>query len=338
MDALLKCFFDKFLELERNTLHACYRRKATVQYFNTLIEGCCRGSAGDPQKICRDAIMAIVRFHHVHKNKNGGVCLMGKYHNILYVGLKLCYDWQLKDAGTVAALLDHIYGCEKTFERLWVGAIFGTRASHFIAGWKSDFSDQEENLRAVVYYLDHASTAGLEYHCENRNILQRFIDVPIECCGRVSPAKILVQYGVPDKLHILLRFGAIVTGDEGGNATIVESLLNRLNEFNHSYPYNLVDCLIFLLRVIPTINIKPLPVEGYKEGANVQRDYVLDHFPNLIDDGIIPINRCGIEPPDLKHLCRCQIRHVLWLNYQLPFGTRVLPIPEVLQRYLDLMD
>lgn len=35
-----------------------------------------------------------------------------------------------------------IYSCEKTFERIHLGAIFGSNAPYFIAGWRSDFTDQ----------------------------------------------------------------------------------------------------------------------------------------------------------------------------------------------------
>lgn len=35
-----------------------------------------------------------------------------------------------------------IYECEKTFERIFLGALFGPHAPHFIAGWRSDFQDQ----------------------------------------------------------------------------------------------------------------------------------------------------------------------------------------------------
>jgi ankyrin repeat and SOCS box protein 17 len=37
---------------------------------------------------------------------------------------------------------EEIYSCEKTFERLFLGALFGTHAPYFIAGWRSDFKDQ----------------------------------------------------------------------------------------------------------------------------------------------------------------------------------------------------
>lgn len=39
-----------------------------------------------------------------------------------------------------------IYDCEKTFERIFLGALFGPHAPHFIAGWRSDFKDQVSQL------------------------------------------------------------------------------------------------------------------------------------------------------------------------------------------------
>lgn len=46
---------------------------------------------------------------------------MGKYHNLLYVAMKLAFDWSLQDNGVVAALLDELYACERTFERIFLG-------------------------------------------------------------------------------------------------------------------------------------------------------------------------------------------------------------------------
>lgn len=88
---------------------------------------------------------------------------MGNNHNVLYVAMNICHSWQLQDTPTVVALLENMYHCEKTFERIWIGAIFGTRAPYFIAGWKSDFDDKEDNFRAVVYYLHHATLGELEF-------------------------------------------------------------------------------------------------------------------------------------------------------------------------------
>lgn len=35
-----------------------------------------------------------------------------------------------------------IYQCEQTFERIFLGCLFGSNAPYFIAGWRSDFVDQ----------------------------------------------------------------------------------------------------------------------------------------------------------------------------------------------------
>lgn len=65
---------------------------------------------------------------------------------------------------------------------------------------------------------------------------------------------------------------------------------------------------------------------------------MLEKYSDLIEDGIVPLNRCGVIPAELKHLCRCTIRRRLWEKYQLPNGIRLLKIPEALHRYLDVLE
>ncbi|KAJ8944035.1 hypothetical protein NQ314_009567 [Rhamnusium bicolor] len=227
------------------------------------------------------------------RNNNGTVCMMGKYHNILYVA--------------VSTLLEGIYACEKTFERILIGAIFGNKAPHYIAGWKCDFDTQEENLRALIYFIDKANDAGLE----------------LPFCN-------------DDKLLIFLRFGAkVYNASEDSN--VFEHLLNRLLEFNHVYPYNLVSCLQLLLRVVPTIKLgiqDDITEEEYK----IHRERFLEKYSNLVEDGLVPLSRYGFNSPELKHLCRCTIRERLWENYQLPNGIKSLAVPESLWRYLDILE
>ena len=122
------------------------------------------------------------------RDNNGKVCLLGKYHNVLYVAVKLCFDWKLDDSETIVQLLNDIYLCEKTFERLFVGAIFGTRVTHLISGWKSDFQNREENLKAVLYFLEHATKLKLTFLIKGKNI--KFIDVPMESYGKATPLKV----------------------------------------------------------------------------------------------------------------------------------------------------
>lgn len=33
------------------------------------------------------------------------ICMMGKYHNVLYIGLKVAWDWAVKDSSTICQLL-----------------------------------------------------------------------------------------------------------------------------------------------------------------------------------------------------------------------------------------
>lgn len=257
---------------------------------------------------------------------------MGKYHNILYVAVRLCYDWQLQDTATITAVLDQIYNCEKTFERLWIGALFGIGATYLLAGWKSDFDNQEENVRALVFFLNNATDAHAEYFYESKQEVVRFIDLPIDICGRASPLKITVQLGIPDKLLTLLRFGA----QDEEPVSIFEGLLSNLTSYNRAYPYNLIACLEILLRALPAIYLEI--DDSNINNSNKQKDVILERFPELIEDGIVPVSRCGIEPPQLKHLCRCTIRQQLWRNYQLPNGIRTLPVPQFLHRYIDLLE
>lgn len=75
-------------------------------------------------KTCKNFVTSALRYHNSCKTNNGDVCLMGKYHNLLYIAMKLTFDWSLQDNGVVAALLDEMYACEGTFERIFLGKTF----------------------------------------------------------------------------------------------------------------------------------------------------------------------------------------------------------------------
>ncbi|KAH1027184.1 uncharacterized protein LOC109535533 isoform X1 [Dendroctonus ponderosae] len=339
MDQFLGCYLDGFNGSARNSLHDRRNRKQMVDYINTLIQGCAGAANNDTEQTCKEAITTLLLHHDKTKNANGTVCMMGKYHNILYVAVKLCYLWQLQDAELVCKLLTGIYSCEQTFERIFIGAIFGTKAPHFIAGWKSDFDDQEENVRGVVYFLDKANKGKLMLPVFRNSLPEniRFLDIPIDSCAKASPVKLCIQLGLPDKLLIFLRFGAQIT-DLSDELSNFQYILNRLSEFNHCYPYNIVACLQILLRVVPTINISKAPISCDKTESILIREIVAETYNDLLEDGILPRSRCGFFPPELKHICRCAIRQQLWKNFALPAGIRQLPLPEKMWRYLDILD
>lgn len=187
--------------------------------------------------------------------------------------------------------------------------------------------------------MDHATNANLEY--TEDDVTYRFIDVPLESCGKASPVRVVIQLGAAEMLMILLRFGARVTSDIT-STNPVESVLDRLNEYNRKYPYELVTCLKLILRAVPTINLTvdknlfkhlDLPVN-----YNYQRKVVIEKYGDILLDHLVPSTRCGIQPVELKHLSRCAVRQALWKNFQLPLGIYKLSIPETLKKYLDLMD
>jgi ankyrin repeat/SOCS box protein 17 len=164
---------------------------------------------------------------------------------------------------------------------------------------------------------------------------RRFIDVPMESYGQVVPLHVAVQNASPDILQIMLRYGASV-GDDQFLPAPIEILLARMNEYNSEdqYPQQLLMCLKLLLRSIPTIT-KKIPSHE-RETFGLENISIYDQYPNLAIKNLLPAERSGNVPPELKHLCRCRIRQCLSDNWALPHGIKLLQIPTILQDYLDL--
>ncbi|XP_003426751.1 uncharacterized protein LOC100678008 [Nasonia vitripennis] len=337
MEVLIDCYFDRLFDgMDRSSLASRHKRRQLVKFFSDVIKSCAEAENLEKADVCERIVRAALRYHSISMAENGSVCMLGKFHNVLYVAAKLCYDWQINNNELVAKILDDMFYCEKTFERIFVGAIFGTRVTHFLSGWKSDFDDREENMLALVYFLDHAVAGRLEYDCQRLSSRRRFIDVPMESYGQVLPLRVAVQNGSPDILQIMLRYGASTENDKLAPAPI-EILLSRLNEYDEDVncPQHLLTCLKLLLRTIPSVYIK-VP-SHVAETCGIQRVSVYEQYPNLTDKNLLPPERSGIRPPELRHLCRCRIRQCLFENWALPHGIRQLQIPKTLQDYLDLL-
>uniref|UniRef100_A0A182T9D7 SOCS box domain-containing protein n=1 Tax=Anopheles maculatus TaxID=74869 RepID=A0A182T9D7_9DIPT len=338
MEYVFDVFFDEcFNKMERCGLMSRAGRRDIISHLNSVISGCIQGrQTASTQLAVGLAVTSAIDYHNRMKGDNYQVCLMGKYHNVLYIALRITWDWGLEDSAIVRNLLDEIFRCEKTFERLFLGALFGCNAPHFIAGWKSDFNDQDENLRAVVFFLHHSAKAravyptySYAYQCLRQT---KFIDVPIESCGKASPLRVALQASAPDIVLILLRHGANPCPDDGG-ASPVLSLLEKLADCeNHCYPFQLVSCLKLLLRTIVMVELP------YKPHVYAVRKEMFDSkYTALLEDGLLPPDQVyGI--PSLKHMSRCTIRESLRENFQLPGSIVKLPLPRKLQKYIDLLD
>ncbi|XP_012287291.1 uncharacterized protein LOC105703454 [Orussus abietinus] len=343
MEVLIDCYFDKlFAEMERSCLASRYKRRELVRYFSDVINSCAEAENLETEDVCERIVLAALRYHNITLSENGSVCLLGKFHNVLYVAAKLCYDWNLKNNEIVSRLLNDIFYCEKTFERILVGAIFGTRVTHFLSGWKCDFEDREENIRALTYFLDHAAMGRLEYRCNSSGgFKRRLIDIPMESYGQVLPLRVAIQHGSPDILLIMLRYGASTESDKLAPSPI-EILLSKLNEYNVGiddndvciYPQHLLLCLKLLLRTITTVCVRtPEHIAGQSGVFSLS---LRDRYPKLAESNLVPPERSGEYPAELMHLCRCKIRQTLFENWALPHGIRTLQIPESLRDYLDL--
>lgn len=318
MESILDCYFDNvFEELPRGSLLSRQKRQELTEYFSMVIEACASAEECSISDGCKTAVSAAISYHNVSKNENGGVCRMGKFHDVLYLGMKLCFDFRLDDTGIVSELLNAIFGCEKSFERISAGAVFGVKVTHFIAGWKSDFVDQGENVAALLYFAEHASKARLLFGGH------RFLDVPLSSVPSTSVLQVSLQIPRPDLLLLLLQNGCNVFQIE--IQAILRNILDAAN-----YSDDRVLCFRYLLRSLLCVDFSPdCDVLNPETGEILGRD-------RLVVDRVLPATRCGRNPIELKHMCRFRIRAILWDNWQLPYGIGVLPLPDALRDYLNL--
>ncbi|XP_067000205.2 uncharacterized protein stops [Anabrus simplex] len=320
MESFLDCYFDDiFSKLERDCLLARYRRRQLVDYLNTLIMGCCRGEGCSVQLGCARAVMAALRYHASCMHNNGEVCMMGKYHNVLYVAAKLCFDWKLENRSIVCEVLQNMFRCERTLERLMIGAILGPHVTHVLSGWKSDYDSQKQNCLALEYFLEHAAGERLLFDCGTPT---RLADVPMSSYCYTTPLRLALQLGQPDTALLLLRYGA-----RAAQNTPVPVVIGNGQE---------ITCLRYLLRGVPMAAVLPHPQKRKKQ-VGLWRDIIYYDEDSHVAS-FIPESRRGNQPPQLKHLCRCVLRKTLLENWQLPGGIADLPLPVSLQKYLDLVE
>lgn len=311
----MKCYFENvFTELDRSFLFAKYKRRELVDYLSNVITGC-SNAEGNPKEVCQTAVKCALDFHASTKGNNGQICLMGKYHNVLYVAAKLAFDWQVNDSKLIGELLNAIYACERTFDRLITGALFGPKASGVISGWKSDFNTKEENIKAVEYFLDHANRAKCEYKI--KGVPTRLVDIPVESYARSSPVAVSVQLSCPEILLVLLKFGAKVYVENAPCA--IEVLVRMLGERTDNLNKELMQCSRLIMRTVANI---PSPID-------VENNVYLPGYR------LLP-NRRTVSSPELKHLCRLVIRDCLLSNFQLPHGINTLPLPDELKQFINL--
>lgn len=158
----------------------------------------------------------------------------------------------------------------------------------------------------------------------------------MESYAQSVPLRVAIQHGAPDILLLLLRYGASTEEDDVAPSPI-EMLLSKLNEYEDQaqYPHHLLVCLKVLLRTIPSVYLRTPSHLAMQCG--IESVSVYEHYPKLVEKCLLPVERSGRSPPELKHLCRCSVRTRLAENFALPHGIRSLQLPEALRGYLDLL-
>lgn len=293
MDVILDCIFEQvFTRLDRGCLLARYKRRQLTDYLGTVIMG---SSADDTQDGCRRAVHAALQYHQTSKQGNGQICLLGKYHNVLYVAATLCFDWNLEDTSVVAQLLQDIFACENTFEKLFAGAIVGTSVTHLISGWKTDFKSRQECVRALRYFLEHASKANLSFDYSGES--RRLVDIPMNSFGGATPLRFAVHARQADVVALLLDYGAVISPSPlSFDTCAIQLLLHRMNDFcnerpDDNIPLEFVCCLNILLKELPMMpRLLPVPDDD-AQGDPADEEKAPEFHPRMY--AFVPAERSG---------------------------------------------
>lgn len=238
--------------------------------------------------------------------------------------MKVAFKLKLADNETFAKLLLSMYQCQNTFEGLYMGIFFRDTAPFF---WHTDWDSQFENYQALMYFSLRANKCGLKFGSDPHQ--RNFMDVPLKCFS-CSPLKLAAQLNQPHQLLIILRYGGTVYNGydkEDAAERIVRKLIIQQSR-GGNYLLRTLRCLRYILRAVVSLKMENI----YKIDENAKESCL-----KLMERGILPANRIGINPPQLKHLARCAVRKIMIEHGMVPHGIAKLEIPEMLKQYVDLI-
>ncbi|XP_059503682.1 ankyrin repeat and SOCS box protein 17-like [Stegostoma tigrinum] len=146
----------------------------------------------------------------------------------------------------------------------------------------------------------------------------------------VTPLHFVAQNRQSDILKILLQYG-ILEREESPTSTILIILFypTSVARVHNLESTNIIEeaklCLGLCVRVVYRINVAQI-----KAYISFRRQPLVSNWLDYI-----PVTRYQ-EPCELLHLCRMSIRSSLLANSGLPKGISLLPLPKLLQNYLNL--
>lgn len=315
----------------RDCLNSRKRRDELVEAFRPMLE-----ASSDTQKAATDLINATLDYHDRHLADNGGVCKLGKFHNVLYVVASIAVEQNVKDSAVIGRLLRALHQCEGGLDRLMTPAVLGPKVSHLLSSWRSDSDTPEEARQRLQFFLEHAQVLRLTVS-QPTGPSASIVNAELPTLQGASPLYAAVQAADEDAVLLLLQNGAQpVRGDQfcpflmavrrlttHARATISqrnpclcpETLCPCFFQHPIEYPVEALGVLRLLLR---SMGERQVP-----------------HEPELLHPRILTDKVLG-GPPSLKHWARYSLRSALLRVWALPHGTRLLGLPEPLVDYLNL--
>lgn len=107
MEYVFEVFFEEsFRKLERSGLKSRKSRRDVIDHLNAVISGCIEGrQTASAQLAVALAVKSAIDYHRKMKYGNHEVCMMGKFHNVLYIAVRVAWDWSLEDSEVIRTLL-----------------------------------------------------------------------------------------------------------------------------------------------------------------------------------------------------------------------------------------
>ncbi|XP_069937029.1 uncharacterized protein stops [Cherax quadricarinatus] len=315
----------------RDCLNSRRRRDELVAAFTPMLE-----ASINPADATASLINATLDYHNHHLETNGGVCKLGKFHNVLYVTVTLAVEQNVRDSEAVTRLLLALHRCEGGLDRLVAPAVLGPKVSHILSSWRCDTDTPEQARHHLQFFVDHAHSTRLLLPLVDGPPAP-LVDAPLPSLQGASPLYMAVQATDEDAVLLLLQNGA--TPVLNGQHCPFILALRRLSTHARAFigqmppcvcPGNPCPCYIQYSIVYPPEALAVLRLLLRAIGPRrVMRDPDVTH-PRLLYDRVLG------GPPSLKHWARYSIRKVLHKLWRLPHGTASLGLPPALVAYLDL--
>ncbi|XP_063609283.1 uncharacterized protein LOC134783366 [Penaeus indicus] len=315
----------------RDCLNSRKRRDELSAALTPMIE-----ASDDSAEAAAALARAALEYHDTHFHSNGGVCKLGKFHNILYVVVSVVVEQEVQDSDTVTQLLQTLHRCEGGLDRLVAPALLGPKVSHLLSSWRSDTDSAEEARHHLQFFVDHARTTRLLLP-QPKGQAMRMLDAPLVTLHGAPPLYVAVQAEDEDAVLLLLQNGAKPA--IGGELCPFLLALRRLSSHARATMGQREPCLC-PTTLCPCFYEHPIhfPLETvgvFKLILRAMGRRRIEHDPEILHPRLITDGLLG-GPPSLRHWARLSIRNCLLKNWSLPHGTRMLGLPEAVVRYLDL--